>query len=65
MTQKKQEASSSKKPQYSMFSNVWFMIKLAWTSGEKKVLALSLITALLAVCLNMINLYISPAILSA
>jgi ATP-binding cassette subfamily B protein len=40
------------------------MIKLAWTSGEKKVIVLSTLSALTAVALNLINLYISPTILS-
>ncbi|MGN0314290.1 MAG: ABC transporter ATP-binding protein [Fusicatenibacter sp.] len=40
------------------------MIKLAWTSGEKKVLVLSLLSAILAVALNLVNLYVSPMILS-
>lgn len=38
---------------------------MAWTSGEKKVLVLSLLSAILAVALNLVNLYVSPAILSA
>ena len=45
--------------------NSWFMIKLAWTSGEKKVLVLSALSAALAVASNLVNLYVSPAILSA
>ena len=53
------------KPKYSMGQNTWFMIKLAWTSGEKKVLVLSLLSAILTVTLNLIKLYISPTILSA
>ena len=52
------------KPKYNMAQNSWFMIKLAWTSGEKKVLILSLFSAILAVALNLINLYVSPVILS-
>ena len=58
---KKEKAS---KPKYNMGHNSWFMIKLAWTSGEKKVLVLSLLSALTAVALNIINLYVSPTILS-
>lgn len=58
---KKEKAS---KPKYNMGQNSWFMIKLAWTSGEKKVLVLSLLSALTAVALNIINLYVSPTILS-
>lgn len=47
-----------------MGQNAWFMIKLSWTSGEKKVLVLSLLSALTAVALNLVNLYVSPTILS-
>ena len=52
------------RPRYNMGQNSWFMIKLAWTSGEKKVLVLSLLSALMAVALNLINLYATPVILS-
>ena len=48
-----------------MWQNSWFMIKLAWTSEEKKVIILSLLSAALAVALNLVNLYVSPTILSA
>ena len=53
------------KTKYNMCQNAWFMIKLAWTSGEKKVIVLSLLSAILAVALNLVNLYVSPTILSA
>lgn len=59
---KKTEAA---KPKYNMWQNSWFMIKLAWTSGEKKVIILSLLSATLAVSLNLVNLYVSPTILSS
>lgn len=59
MTKKK-----AQKPKYHMGQNTWFMVKLAWTSGEKKVLVLSLLSALLTVGLNLINLYVSPTILA-
>ena len=64
--EKTQKAKKEKapKPKYNMAQNSWFMIKLAWTSGEKKVIALSLLSALFAVALNLINLYVSPTILS-
>lgn len=45
--------------------STWFMIKIAWISKEKKVLVLSLLSAILAVALNLVNLYVSPTILSA
>ena len=48
-----------------MWQNSWFMIKLAWNSKEKKVIILSLLSAALAVALNLVNLYVSPTILSA
>lgn len=59
--EKNQKASN---PKYNMGQISCFMIKLAWTSGEKKVLVLSLLSAILAVALNLVNLYVSPAILS-
>lgn len=55
---------NTSKPKYNMAQNTWFMIRLAWTSKEKKVLVLSLLAAVLAVARNLINLYVSPVILS-
>ncbi|MBQ9765780.1 MAG: ABC transporter ATP-binding protein [Lachnospiraceae bacterium] len=46
-----------------MWQCSWFMIVTAWKEKEKKVLVLSCLTAVLAVISNLINLYISPAIL--
>ena len=53
------------KPKYNMAQNTWFMVKLAWTTREKKVLVLGLLSALLAVAQNLDNLYVTPTILSA
>lgn len=53
------------KPKYNMWQNSWFMMKLAWTSKEKKVIVLGLLSAMLTVALNLVNLYVSPTILSA
>lgn len=55
---------TASEPKYNMGQNAWFMIKLAWTSGEKKVIILSLLSAFFAVALNLINLYITPTILA-
>lgn len=55
----------SPKPAYNMWQNSWFMVKLAWTTQEKKAVLLGLLSAALAVALNLVNLYVSPAILSA
>lgn len=60
----KAKKGKAPKPKNNMAQNSWFMIKLAWTSGEKKVIVLSLLSALFAVALNLINLYVSPTILS-
>lgn len=60
----KTKKEKAPRPKYKMGQNVWFMIKLAWISGEKKVLVLSLLSAILAVALKLINLYVSPTILS-
>lgn len=64
MSNEKTKKEKSPKPKYNMGQNSWFMIKLAWTSGEKKVIVLSLLVALTAVAMNLINLYVSPMILS-
>ena len=37
------------KIRYNMCQNSWYMIRLAWTTGEKKVIILSLLSALFAV----------------
>lgn len=65
MIKEKAKKEKAPKPKYNMGQNSWFMIKLAWTSGEKKVLVLSLLSAILTVALNLVNLYVSPTILSA
>lgn len=61
----KKKKEKSPKPKYNMWQNSLYMIKLACTSGEKKVVVLGGMTAILAVALNLINLYVSPAVLSA
>lgn len=61
-TQPKQKAP---KPKYNMAQNSWFMVRLAWTAKEKKVLVLGLLSALLALATTLVNLYLSPTILSA
>ena len=52
------------KPKYNMWQNTWFMISRAWKLKEKKVLVLSFLIACFTVMNNIINLYISPIILS-
>lgn len=64
MIKEKARKQKAPRPKYNMAQNSWFMIKLAWTSGEKKVIVLGLLSALLAVALNLIDLYVSPTILS-
>lgn len=61
----KKKKEKSPKPKYNMWQDSLYMIKLACTSGEKKVVVLGGMTAILAVALNLINLYVSPAVLSA
>lgn len=65
MTPEKETKEKAPKPRYNMAQNTWFMTKLAWTTGEKKVIVLCLLSALLAVAMNIISLYVSPTILSA
>lgn len=51
-------------PRYSMGQNTWYMIRTAWIAKEKKVLVFCILSALLAVAVNLILLYVSPSILS-
>lgn len=60
-SEKKKEKTP--KPKYNMWQCAGFMIKVAWVEKEKMVLVLSVLTAVLAVISNLINLYISPTIL--
>lgn len=61
----KKEKGKNEKSQYSVWNNVRFMVKLAWVEKEKKILLLTGLGALFAVANNLINLYITPMILSA
>lgn len=64
MKKTKQAKEKALKPKYNAAQNTWFMLKLAWTSGEKKVIFLSIAVALSAVATSLVELYISPAVLS-
>ena len=48
-----------------MFQNSWLMVKTAWQMQEKKVIVLCLLSAMLTVANNLINLYVAPTILGA
>lgn len=61
----KHKKEKALKPKYNMAQNSWFMIALAWRLKEKKVLVLAVMSAVLAVASNLVNLYVSPMILSA
>lgn len=52
------------KPKHNMWKCSGYMIRLAWHEKEKKVLVLCLLQAFLAVATNVVNLYVSPSILS-
>lgn len=64
MEKTKQAKEKALKPKYNAAQNTWFMLKLAWTSGEKKVIFLSIAVALSVVATSLVELYISPAVLS-
>ncbi|MBE5869442.1 MAG: ABC transporter ATP-binding protein [Lachnospiraceae bacterium] len=51
------------KPKYNVLQNTGYMISLAWKSKEKKVVVFCLLSAILAVMINLINLYLAPTIL--
>ncbi len=54
---------TKEKPQYNLWQISAYMISLAWKE-QKSVLAVCLCTAVLAVALNLAELFIAPAILS-
>lgn len=56
--------TKKEKPKYNMWQCSGYMIGLAWRENEKKVLVLCLLQAVLAVASNLVNLYISPSVLS-
>ena len=62
---KKEKRTNSHAPEYNMLQNSWYMITLAWTSGEKKVIVLGLLSAILTVSSSLVNLYVVPVILQA
>lgn len=54
---------ANEKPKYNIFQNVGWMVKTAWKNG-KRVLLFCVLTAVLEVLLNLIQLYIAPEVLS-
>ena len=55
--------NSKEKPKYSTLQNVGWMVKIAWKNG-KRVLLFCLLTAVLEVLLNLVQLYIAPEVLA-
>lgn len=60
---RKKNKGGETKPRYNMWQNCAYMIALAWRKKEKKVPALCVAQAVLAVAVSLVNLYISPAVL--
>lgn len=60
----KKKKEKSEKPKYNMWQCSAYMFSLAWREKEKKVLLLCLLQVFLAVASNLVNLYVSPSILS-
>lgn len=54
---------NKKKPKYGTIQNVGWMVKLAWENG-RGVLLFCLLTAALEILLNLVQLYIAPAVLA-
>jgi len=65
MNSENKKKEKTPKPKYNMWQNAAYMISLAWREKEKKVIVLSLLSAAFAVLNNLVQLYISPAILAA
>lgn len=64
-SERKNTKASRLRPKYNMFQNSCYMIKNAWQMKEKKVIVMSLLSAVLIVANNLINLYVTPTILKA
>ncbi len=65
ISDKSVKKSARVKPKYNMFQNSWYMLKTACQLKEKKVIVLCVLSAMLAVANNLINLYVTPTILQA
>ncbi|MDE7211053.1 MAG: ABC transporter ATP-binding protein/permease, partial [Lachnospiraceae bacterium] len=52
------------KPKYNMWQNTAYYIAFAWKEKEKKVIFLSILLACFAIFNHLVNLYVSPTILS-
>ncbi|MCD7846928.1 MAG: ABC transporter ATP-binding protein/permease [Oscillospiraceae bacterium] len=63
-TKDKTKDKIKEKPKYGILSCVWFMIKCAWTNGEKKVVILGLLFSLVVTGQSVAGLYISPSIIA-
>ncbi len=59
----KKAKTKHKKPVYGMWSNTCYMLKKAWNT-RKSVIWLCLLSAILAVVSNLLNLYVTPSVLS-
>lgn len=54
---------SSSKPQYTIWQNLCFCVKVAWKT-RKSVLVITVLAAIFSVLLNLVQLYIAPEILA-
>lgn len=59
------KTNNNPKPRFNMFQSIWFMVKTVWKGKEKRIIFLSLILVFSSVVLNLLNLYVTPSILSA
>ena len=53
----KEKIQKAKKPKYNTLQNVGWMVKIAWKNG-KRVLLFCVLTAILEVLFNLVQLYI-------
>ena len=58
----KEKKTKKERPQYNMFQNAWYMIKLAFRI-RKSVLVLCILVLFLSVAANLAELYVTPVIL--
>ena len=59
-----EKTKTNKRPKYNMCQNTLYYISFAWKEKEKKVIFLSLLLTGFAILNSVVNLYVSPVILS-
>ena len=55
----------TEKPRYNLFQNSAYMLSTAWTTGNRSVIWLCIVSAALAVITSLLGLFVAPTVLAA